>query len=185
MSLDVQPATADLWPALDDLFGAKRGASNGCWCMYWRIGPGYAQRSNSDNRADFLAAVERGPPPGLLAFEGRRAVGWCQATPRNALAHLAARPPADARPAADWAISCFYVRRGHRRRGVTAALVEAAAAQARAAGAASIEAYPVDLDAPKPTRNTFTGYASTFRRLGFREVGRGRYGRVVMRLELA
>jgi hypothetical protein len=30
----------NLWPALEDLFG-KWGASNGCWCMHWRIGGAY------------------------------------------------------------------------------------------------------------------------------------------------
>ena len=37
MKLTIRPLTPDLWPALEDLFG-KRGASNGCWCMYWRAG---------------------------------------------------------------------------------------------------------------------------------------------------
>jgi hypothetical protein len=36
MKLAILPLTPDLWPALEDLFG-KWGASNGCWCMYWRI----------------------------------------------------------------------------------------------------------------------------------------------------
>ena len=37
MKLIIRPLTPDLWPALEDLFG-KGGASNGCWCMYWRLG---------------------------------------------------------------------------------------------------------------------------------------------------
>jgi hypothetical protein len=37
MKLTVRPLTPELWPALEDLFGAH-GACNGCWCMYWRIG---------------------------------------------------------------------------------------------------------------------------------------------------
>jgi GNAT superfamily N-acetyltransferase len=182
--LTVRPLTPDLWPALEGLFG-RGGASNGCWCMYWRIGAAYAKRPRSENRADFQGIVERGPPPGLVAFAGDLAVGWCQATPRAALPHLEARRLA-AGPdgAAAWSISCFYVRRGWRRRGVTAALARAALERASAAGAASIEAYPVDTSDPKATRNAYTGVASTFRRLGFSEVARTRYGRVVMRREL-
>jgi hypothetical protein len=38
MDFTVRPATSAQWPALEDLFG-RSGASNGCWCMYWRIGP--------------------------------------------------------------------------------------------------------------------------------------------------
>jgi hypothetical protein len=43
MALTVSPLTPERWPALEDLFG-KAGASNGCWCMYWRIGGAYRDR---------------------------------------------------------------------------------------------------------------------------------------------
>ncbi len=71
--------------------------------------------------------VRRGPPPGLLAFDGALAVGWCRLTPRAALPWLdrAWRLRAvDDLPV--WSLSCFYVRKGYRRRGVTSALIAAA-----------------------------------------------------------
>ncbi len=43
MDLTISPLTSEQWPALEDLFG-KAGASNGCWCMYWRVGPRYRDR---------------------------------------------------------------------------------------------------------------------------------------------
>ncbi|HEY6296217.1 MAG TPA: hypothetical protein VIX15_11180 [Streptosporangiaceae bacterium] len=43
MNLTTSPLTLEHWPALEDLFG-RSGASNGCWCMYWRIGPRYRER---------------------------------------------------------------------------------------------------------------------------------------------
>lgn len=159
----IRPLTLDLWPALEDLFGA-RGACNGCWCMYWRIGNAYTRRPREQNRADFRRLVRRGPPPGLLAFDGDVAVGWCQLTPRAELPWLEASPRVprvDDRPV--WSISCFYVRRGFRRRGITARLVSAAVKAARRAGAPALEAYPVD------TRD-YTGAASTFARAGFSPV---------------
>ena len=68
MKLTIRPLTAERWPALEDLFG-KDGACNGCWCMYWRIGSRYRNRPHQKNRAEFRGAVERGPAPGLLAFD--------------------------------------------------------------------------------------------------------------------
>ena len=87
MSLTVKPLTLEWWPALEGLFG-RAGASNGCWCMYWRIGPRYRDRPRADNRDDLrqLAASDR--PPGLLAFDGDLAVGWCELAPRADLAWL-------------------------------------------------------------------------------------------------
>jgi hypothetical protein len=84
MNLTIQPLTPSLWPALEALFG-KGGASNGCWCMYWRIGPEYHKRPRDKNKSALRRIVKQGPPPGLLAFDGDLAVGWCQLTPRQDL----------------------------------------------------------------------------------------------------
>lgn len=74
MKLTIRPLTPDLWPALEDLFG-KSGAANGCWCMYGRIGMTYRNRPAEKNKAELRDIVKRGPPPGLLAFDGDLAVG--------------------------------------------------------------------------------------------------------------
>ena len=177
--LAVRPLTPDLWPALEDLFGAY-GACNGCWCMYWRIGGAYRDRPRERNRSDLHAVVLRGPPPGLLAFDGDTAVGWCQVTPRSALPHLdgfTRRGPLDPRPV--WSVSCFFVRRGYRRQGVSTALLTAAIDLARDAGAPALEAYPSRND-PK----AYTGLASSFGRAGFRKVGGRNPDHPVMRREL-
>src|ERR687888_1577504 len=142
MDLTVRPLTPELWPALEDLFG-RAGASNGCWCMYWRLGPRYHERPRPDNKRDLRALAASGRPSGLVAFDGDLAVGWCQLAPRADLAWLAqARHlgPVDDLPV--WSIPCFFVRRSHRRRGVTTALLDAATDVARRAGAPALEAYP-------------------------------------------
>ncbi|TDD65025.1 GNAT family N-acetyltransferase [Jiangella aurantiaca] len=151
--------------------------------MGWRIGPAYRKREAAENRADFRAVVSAGPPPGLLALQGETPVGWCQVTPRAAVP--AADRPWRIRPVDDvpvWAITCFYIRKRHRRQGVTSALVEAAVAWARDAGAPAVEAYPLD-GAVSPSA-TSTGYASTFLRAGFTEVARRSPERPILRLEL-
>ena len=84
MKLATRPLTPDLWPAFEDLFG-ENGAVGGCWCMYWRIGRAYRKNPREENKTAFREIVERGPPPGLLAFDGDIAVGRCQLTPRDVL----------------------------------------------------------------------------------------------------
>jgi len=184
MQFTIRPLTPDLWPALEDLFG-RGGASNGCWCMYWRIGSAYHQRERQKNHDALREIVEQGPPPGLLAFDGERAVGWCQLTPRADLSWLDGRRDF-ARPddLPVWSISCFYVRRGYRRRGVMAALIAEAVKAARHAQAPALEAYPVDTEQPKSTTNVFTGTVSAFARAGFRVVARRNPSRPVMRHDL-
>lgn len=137
-ALSVRALTPELWPALEDLFGEK-GAYNGCCCMYWRIGGAYRRRAPEENKAAFREVVMRGPPPGLLAFDGDGAVGWCQLTPRDAVPWLERTwrlGRVDDVPV--WSLSCFYVRKGHRRRGVTSALIAAALQAAGRAGAPAL-----------------------------------------------
>jgi GNAT superfamily N-acetyltransferase len=183
MQLTVKALTPDLWPALEDLFG-PRGACSGCWCMYWRIGAAYRHRSADANKADFHKIVAGGePPPGLLAFDGDLAVGWCQLTPRDALPWLdrtwRLRRP-DELPV--WSISCFYVRKGFRRKGVTAALINAAIKTAKRAKAPALEAYP--LDGAKSPSSSSTGYVTTFKRAGFKTVACHFPPRPIMRYTL-
>jgi len=182
LKLQVRPLTPELWPALEDLFGPL-GACNGCWCMYWRIGAAYRKRPRTKNKADFQAVVKKGPSPGLLAFEGDLAVGWCQLTPREVLAHIDhvwRLRRVDEVPV--WCVSCFYVRKGYRRRGVSAALLEAAAGYAKRAGGTALEAYPIDRRVSPSS--TSTGFASTFVEAGFKEIARHSPERPIMRLYL-
>jgi GNAT superfamily N-acetyltransferase len=181
-TLTIRPLTPDLWPALEDLFG-ENGACNGCWCMYWRIGGAYRRRPREQNKQAFREVVERGPPPGLLAFDGDVAVGWCQLTPRDTLPwldHVWRLERVDDVPV--WSLSCLYVRKGYRRRGVTSALIVAALEAARRAKAPALEAYPLDADLTPSASGT--GYASTFARAGFTTVARHVPPRPIMRHDL-
>jgi GNAT superfamily N-acetyltransferase len=180
----IRPLTSDQWPVLEDLFGAK-GACNGCWCMYWRIGSAYHKRPRDENKEAFREVVKRGPPPGLLAFDGETCVGWCQCTPRTDLPWLDRTKilqPVDEAPV--WSISCFYVRRGHRKQGVATALIAAALKAAKRAQVRAVEAYPVDTEVPNCTSNDFTGSASMFARAGFKTVARRSPSRPIMRHDL-
>jgi GNAT superfamily N-acetyltransferase len=170
MQLTVHALTSELWPAFEDLFSAG-GPVSRCWCMYWRVGDEYRKRLPEENRAAFCELVKNGPPPGLLAFDGDLAVGWCQLTPREALPWLNRTwrlKRIDDVPV--WSLSCFYIRTGYRKKGVATALIEAGLEVARSAGAPALEAYPLDGNLSPSSSNT--GYLTTFERLGFKIVAR-------------
>jgi GNAT superfamily N-acetyltransferase len=151
--------------------------------MYCRIGAAYRKQPASRNKAAFRQIVENGPPPGLLAFDGDRAVGWCQLTPRDDLPALDRSwrlKKVDDLPV--WALSCFYIRIGYRRQGVSQALIAAALKVAKRRKAPALEAYPFDA-ALSPSASS-TGYASTFARAGFKVVARRDPPRPIMRHDL-
>lgn len=182
----IRPLTGEEWDPLTRLFG-RGGASNGCWCQYWRLGPRYHERARELNRADLESeAGQAGPAPGLVAFEGAEAVGWCRVGPKAALPWLAhTRGLGSLDGEGVWSVPCFFVARAHRGRGVSGELIEAAVAYARDAGAVALEAYPIDTTVRSHTRNLFPGVAATFLARGFTEVAeRRRPDRPTLRLAL-
>jgi GNAT superfamily N-acetyltransferase len=182
MKLKIRPLTPNLWPALENLFG-ENGACNSCWCMNYRIRSAYYKRPRGTNKAAFREIVKRGPPPGLLAFHGDVAVGWCQLTPRDALPWLDRAwrlRRVDDVPV--WSISCFYIRKGYRKHGITSALIAATLKTAKSAGAPALEAYPLDADLTVALHRRVMRQPS---RGGFRIVGRHTPPRPIMRRDLA
>jgi GNAT superfamily N-acetyltransferase len=183
---DIRPLTPGLWPQLEDLFGPV-GACAGCWCLWWRVGGAYRKLGREGAKARFKSVVETGPPPGILAMSGEMAVGWCQVTPRQALPYLdRARYTRRLDDAEVWSISCFFIRKGWRGKGVMTALLDGAVAYARAHGVALLEAYPMAVEGEKVSNaNLYTGAASAFARAGFMTVGAHAPHRPIMRLDLA
>jgi len=179
--LVIEPLSMSRWSAFADLLD-QGGPAGRCWCVA-PMGIDYRRRPVASNRAVFRKAVKQGPPPGLVALRDQLAVGWCRVTARDAIPGLerAFRTRrVDDVPV--WSISCFYIRKGHRREGIMTALITAAIEYARAAGAPALEAYPLD-GAVSPSA-TSTGYASTFARAGFTEIARRSPERPIMRLQL-
>jgi GNAT superfamily N-acetyltransferase len=177
------PATPDRWKDIEALFGA-RGACGGCWCMTWRLSRAEFNRQKGEgNRSALRKLIESGASPGVLAYAAGHPVGWCAVAPREqyvALARSKVLGPVDAAPV--WSISCLFVEKGFRRRGLSVLLLEAAARFAHARGATTIEGYPQELDAPLPDAFVWTGLASAFRSAGFVEVARRSPRRPVMRM---
>jgi len=142
----------------------------------------HATAAGELNREDFFRIVEDGPPPGLLAFQGDLAVGWCQLTPRESLPMIDRNwrlGRVDDLPV--WCISCFYVRIGYRRQGITSALIKGALKHAKEHGATALEAYPLDADLTPSASST--GYATTFERTGFQIIARHFPPRPIMRYD--
>lgn len=190
--LRIVPLDTDTWSALAELFG-EGGDPRWCWCMWWRLrAKDFSAAKVPELRAGLQGLAEGSPAPGLVAFDGGRAVGWVSLGPRSGFERLERSrviPHVDKQPA--WSIVCFTVSESARGRGVARQLLDAAVRYAREQGADLLEAYPV---APPGGARihpdaAFSGTVDLFARAGFHEVAPTRSSpggipRVVVRLEL-
>lgn len=177
------PATPSRWRDLQELFGAN-GACGGCWCMAWRLSrKAFDAGKGSGNKRALKRLVTGGEVPGVLAYRGRTAIGWCAVAPRAVYSHLERSrvlAPVDDQPV--WAVSCLFVLRPYRRQGLSSRLLDAAVSFARKRGAKIVEGYPTEpYTANAPASFLWTGTLSAFLNAGFTVVARRSATRPVVR----
>lgn len=183
--LSFKPLTTETWKAFEKLFG-PRGACGGCWCMTWRLQKAAFDEGKGDgNRNAFQKLVKKNEPVGMLAFSGETPAGWCAVAPREKYIRLEksrALKPVDETPV--WSVSCFFIAKAFRRKGLSVKLLKATLAYAKEHGATVVEAYPIEPKGDLPDVFAWTGIRSTFTRAGFKEVTRHTPARPIMRYYL-
>ena len=180
------PLTPDRWTDFETLFGEK-GACGGCWCMLWRLKRStYERQKGEGNRRAMKSIVAAGQTPGIIGAIDKTAVAWCSVAPREtfpALDRSRILKRIDGQPV--WSISCFFVRKDHRGKGVSTCMAAAAVDYVRKQGGQIVEAYPVE---PKKKRTApvfaWTGLAAAFRKAGFSECARRSETRPIMRYRI-
>jgi GNAT superfamily N-acetyltransferase len=160
-----------------EAFFESPGAPKHCWCMVWRRTSEEArQHDTASRKRQMMKRIGAGAPVGLLAYEENQAVGWVSIAPRDTYRNLGG--PLAEPGEVIWSLVCFFIRRLHRGRGLTAHLIEAAVDYARKEGATVVEAYPVDASAPS---YRFMGFVEVFEAAGFADHGMAGRRRHVMR----
>ena len=192
----VVPANEASWEDLQTVMGT-RGDAASCQCQFfkirdkdWRGVPREERSARLREQAD-CGHPDSPTTSGLVAYLGDEPVGWCAVAPRTAYLRLTKmRTPwvgRDEDPADDgvWVVTCFQVRLGFRRMGVSGALARAAVGFARERGARAIEGYPMVTEPGKEITwgELYVGAVSAFAAAGFAEVAAPSKRRRVMRVE--
>ncbi len=187
LALEFRKLTPSRWADFEDLFGS-RGACGGCWCMWWRLTQrAFEAQKGARNRRAMKRLVEAGPAPGILAYHRKEPVGWCAVAPREEFPRLDRSrilKPVDDKPV--WSVVCLFVRKDHRRQGVSTRLLKAAVDHVRKQGGQIVEGYAVEPKRGKtPDVFAYHGLADAYRRVGFKEVARRSPTRPIMRYRIA
>lgn len=172
---------AGTWPDFARLVEAHNGVWGGCWCMgFHPAGPGWGTSAEL-NRAEKEARVRAGEAHAALVYDGASCVGWCQFGVPDELPRIKNRKAYEAGldDLPDWRITCFFIDKGHRRRGVAAAGLAGALQEIARLGGGTVESYPEDAEGRKVSASFLhNGTVAMFERAGFertRRIGKSRW----------
>ncbi|WP_332237672.1 GNAT family N-acetyltransferase [Sporolactobacillus sp. KGMB 08714] len=164
----------DRWDDFTALFG-RNGACGGCWCMSWRLKKAdFEAGKGESNKAAMRRLAEQHAPLGVLMYLGAAPIGWCAAAPREnylRLKYSRVFKRIDQEPV--WSVSCLFLAKANRRKGLAVELIRAAVSFCKLNGATCIEAYPaVPYSREVPAAFLWTGIPSSFETAGFKETVR-------------
>ena len=191
-AIDIVSIADAPWPDVQTVFGT-RGDPSTCWCQYFKMSNAEWKNASRATCEPLLQqqVQDLEPAPGVLAYLAGEPVGWCAVEPRPNYARLdrmriLSGSPEQPDDPSVWAVTCFVVRVGFRRKGIGGALLAGAIDHARRGGARVVEGYPVDpaQRAKVSSAELYHGIVSVFERAGFREVARPTPDRAVMQLDL-
>lgn len=181
MPFAVKPLDVATWSDFAQLAEDHHGVWDGCWCLGFHGEGRNGVHSPSQRRALKEARVRAGRAHAALVFDADRCVGWCQFGPTDELPRIksqkAYRNGLEKLP--DWRITCFFVGRTHRHRGVADAALAGALAEIARLGGGIVESYPEDTAGRKVSGSFLNnGTLAMFERHGFtrsRRIGKHRW----------
>jgi GNAT superfamily N-acetyltransferase len=183
MNLHAYSLDSSRWNDFEELFGEK-GACGGCWCMSWRLKKSeFEGQKGSGNKNAMKSLVEKNEVIGVLAYVDDKPIGWCAVAPRHKYIRLENSrvfKRIDNEPV--WSITCLYLSKSYRRRGVSSELIKAAVNYCRLNDVKIVEAYPtVPYDNKVPDAFLWTGIPSSYEEAGFQLVERRSKWKLMMR----
>lgn len=130
---------------LDDfwLVHSKSNGGGWCYCVAWwvPVWDGWGDRTEGENRALRTKLFESCCFDGYLLYADSKPMGWCQVIRRDSLPKLVKQfglsPDAQA-----WAVTCFFIARGSRRRGLARFLLDEIIKDLKKRKVKRLEAFP-------------------------------------------
>lgn len=195
-SVTIVPANQASWEDLESILGKSTCYDDLCFCQRFKIPAGWRAVSDEQRAERLREQTHCGHPKskqtsGLVGYLDGEPVAWCAVEPRPAYTRLLTtriewiRPTEDETDERIWAVTCFVIRAGYRKRGLMYAMARAAVDFARARGASAIESYPMITHKGKVITwgELHVGSRKVMASAGFKQVSHPTKRRFVMRID--
>ncbi len=157
----IRPLDASTWSDFAALAERHNGVFGGCWCTWFHLHPDPPERKALGNREFKKKLVEAGYTHAALVFGGGEAVAWAQFGTVTELPNIHHRKQweAETEQRPDYRITCLFVDKRYRRKGLAEVAVRGALVLIARQGGGLVEAYPHDLtDKKKVGKKTSSSF---------------------------
>ena len=163
----------DTWELFEGLAGRHNGVFGGCWCIHFHPdGPERGQGAEA-NRELKRRYVQQGKAHAALVVDGDEAIAWCEyGTPEELPAiHHRKQYDAECDVLPDYRLTCIFVDRRYRRRGLAEVALRGALELIARAGGGVVEGYPHEVGEKKMSSSfLYNGTRGLYERVGFEYV---------------
>ena len=142
--LTVRALTPETWDAFAALVEKHNGIFGGCWCIWFHPDGPERGQGYEGNRSLKRTYVEQGRAHAALVFDGDQAVAWCQYGTPEELPNMKHRKDYESAgdPPPDYRLTCIFIDRDYRRKGLTSIALHGALDLIAQAGGGVVEGYP-------------------------------------------
>jgi hypothetical protein len=172
---------AETWDDFAQLAEDHHGVWEGCWCLGFHEEGAPHAHSPEKRRALKEVRVREGRAHAALVYDGEHCVGWCQFGSARELPRIKNQQAYQAglQQLPDWRITCFFVGRTRRHKGVADAALDGALDEIARLGGGEVESYPEDTAGRKVSSSFLNNTTvAMFERHGFersRQIGKYRW----------
>ncbi|TWE12755.1 GNAT family N-acetyltransferase [Rudaeicoccus suwonensis] len=167
----IRALTDDTWDAFARMVDRTNGIFGGCWCTWFHTMSGEKTGDAQSNRDLKRRLVAEGRAHAALVFDGEDAVAWCEYGSVDELPNIYHRKQyeQECSRVPNHRLTCIYVDKKHRKRGLSAVALQGAVDLIAAAGGGRTEGYPQDLPEGKRVSASFlyNGTRRLFEQVGF------------------
>jgi len=166
----IKALTPETWDAFAALVERHNGVWGGCWCTWFITFHEEKGLGADGNRALKKQRVADGTNHAALVFDGDRAIAWCEYGTPDELPNIYHRKEYEQGliRLPDYRLTCFFVDRAYRRKGVAIAALRGALDLIAGAGGGVVEAYPHDTAGKKTSASfLYNGTRQMFEDAGF------------------
>jgi GNAT superfamily N-acetyltransferase len=165
----VEPLGPETWEAFARLVKWHNGVFGGCWCTWFHTFHAEKTFTAEGNHSLKRRLVHEDRAHAALVFDGDEAIAWAQYGPPDELPNIHHRKEyeetVDLTP--DYRITCIFVDRKYRRKGVTEVALGGAVDLIAEAGGGIVEGYPHDTGDGKKVAVLYNSTRASYERAGF------------------